>query len=132
MEKVNLIAKELGFRVNRSYEHISYYYLEDDNANAITNINGESLIVQVSYCYGSNAKLWYKKGYTSKILPNWWVVRCFVTNNEGVCYEAYNPCVKPSVDNKRLVNNYDWILEATEDNFRELLIEILKRFKNED
>lgn len=132
MKKANLIAKELGFNVKNSYEHTSYYYLEDDNNNTKTNSNGEALIVQISYCEGSNANLWHKMGYTKVLLPNWWFARCYVTNKDNLCYEAYNPCVKLSDDNKRFVVNFDWTLEANENNFRKLLIEILKRFNHED
>lgn len=137
MKRVDLIAKELGFGVKRTSDFNAYYYYEDENGFNKANSKGETLIVEISECYNdckskhSLPVIWYNKGYTKELIPNWWSVETYVTDKEGRCYGAYNPTHKPSEDKKRFVINFDWHLSATEDNFRKLLTEILRLFNEE-
>lgn len=88
---------------------------------------GESLIVEFSRCESSNtrgdcARLWYKHGYTSRILPTYWAVSTYATDADGNCWGRYNPTI-----NAVGKLDFDWVLEATEENRVKLLNEIMRR-----
>jgi len=87
---------------------------------------GETLTVEVSIVTNpkvrnSLTELWHKNKYTSKILDNFWFITVF-TENESGSYRKYNPIIKEK-DNKI---NFDWILEATEENLNSILNEIIR------
>lgn len=88
---------------------------------------GESLVVEFSRCESSNtcgdcARLWYKHGYTSRILPTYWVVSTYATDAYNNCRGRYNPTI--GADCKL---DFAWVLEATEENRVKLLNEIMRR-----
>lgn len=118
------IAEVLGFtEIRRSCDFWALYSYEGKNSR------GETLMVEL--CYNNTekfAKLWQKSGYTKKYTPEWWGVRCYVTDVDGACFEAYNPTIKLSDDGHRFVINFDWHLEATPNNAEVLLKEVIKRF----
>ena len=87
---------------------------------------GESLIVDFSRCESSNthnscARLWYKNGYTSRILPTYWAVSTYAIDADGSCWSRYNP-----IKGARYPD-FTWVLEATEENRVKLLNEIMRR-----
>ena len=87
---------------------------------------GESLIVVFSRCESPNthnscARLWYKNGYTSRILTTYWAVSTYATDADGSCRFRYNPLI--GVWNP----DFTWVLEATEENRVKLLNEIMRR-----
>lgn len=136
-QKIDKIAKQKGFAIKRTCENNAFYYLMDETREGWNKYNakGESLCVEIGMGqnYVPNSKhslpyLWYKNGHTEKILQNWWEVQTYITKEDGMCYRAYDPTIKPSDDGKRFVINFDWMLDATEENFEKILDEILKRF----
>jgi hypothetical protein len=97
------------------------------------NDKGERLVFSIDGCTNPGGKnslpyLWYKAGYTSKILETYLVLDTYVHDTEGACFRAYDPTVKVSDDGKRLVINFDWMLEDTEENRQKLINEMLKMF----
>lgn len=70
--------------------------------------------------------LWKKEGYIKKTLPTWWSITTYVTNKNG-CWGRYNPQIRRSEDGKRNVINFDYVLEATEENKILLINEVIKR-----
>lgn len=93
----------------------------------------ERISVEFVECANSGAKnslpnLWKKHGYTDKTLGTYWAVSVFAENVDTCVYrECYNPTVKFSEDGKRMVLDFDWVLEATSENRETLLREIEKR-----
>ena len=98
-----------------------------------TNKKSESLIIELSKCEDSSyknslPKLWYKNGYTDKVLESYWSIQTYVKDSEGQSYGRYNPQHKLSEDTKRSVINFDWMLEATEENKEKLIDEVYRIF----
>lgn len=64
--------------------------------------------------------IWYKAGMTDKILPSYWAIQVYVTNKDNLCYGRYNPTINR--DECKL--NFEWVLEATEENKQKLIDKI--------
>ena len=108
-----------------------------------TNSLGETLEVDIAKCTDPGGKkslpaLWYKAGYASKRLLTWWSVTTYVTSPDGCCRRDYNPqtIFKEKMHNNRIIGcqpciNFEWLLEATEENKKKLLNEVERRFLNE-
>ena len=67
--------------------------------------------------------LWYKKGFIKEKLENYWHVAVYVYDKEGTCYGKYNPQILPGGTKI----NFEWVLEATEENKERILHEIIKK-----
>lgn len=98
------------------------------------NKEGERMVVEVNLCYNDNGKhslpvLWYKHGYTDRLILNYWSVRTYIYDKEDRCYGRYD-FVKKSEDGKRYVIDFDWHFEATVENLEKLLTELLRRFES--
>lgn len=65
---------------------------------------------------------WLKNGSLNKCLDSYWYVKTYVTDQLGNCLERYNPIVK---SNNRI--DFNWIMEASENNRFMILNEIMKR-----
>ena len=92
----------------------------------------ERLVLEVNCCYNEKSPnclpvLWYKNGWTDRLILNYWSVRPYVYEKNGDCYGRYD-FVKPSEDGKRRVIDFDWLLEATTENLEKLVVEMLRRF----
>ena len=99
------------------------------------NAKGEKITVEFCKCENPGGKnslpyLWKKNGWMNRILENWYSVTVFATDKNGSCFGKYNPQTKKTKDGKRNVINFDWMLEATEENAAKLLNEIEKRAFN--
>jgi len=87
-----------------------------------TTLGGE-LIVDVTKCEPDNTsrhslpRLWQKGGYIERLLENYWNVETFAYDDKGGCWGKFNPQIIPG---KNKIN-FDWMLEATEENKRKLL-----------
>lgn len=97
------------------------------------NEKGEKLIIELCKCTnsgGNNALpvLWKKHGYTDGVLETYWSISTFVTDTEGNCYGMYNSQHKLREDGKGMVINFDWMLEATEENKEKLINEVFRIF----
>lgn len=136
-KRVDEIARQLGFEVERTVENIAFYHYKE-NGEYKTNAKGETLIVDVGYCSNfGKGKFdlpwsWYKSGKTAEFMPEYWGLNTYVTDKDGQCWGGYNPTVKPSEDQKRQVIDFDWHFSATEENFKKLLEEVLRRFNTPD
>lgn len=71
-------------------------------------------------------KIGYKKGFIKELLENYWNIMVYVYDKEGNCYGRYNPQILPHGTKI----NFDWVLEATEENKDLILHEIIKRTYN--
>lgn len=108
--KIEQVVESRGF----------YSFMEKNN-------KGELLTIEFTKCEDNDmknslSKLWHKKGYTDTILNSYWCVNTYVIDSEGSSYGRYNPTVK------KYEIDFDWTLEATEENKEILLNEIYNRF----
>lgn len=98
------------------------------------NKKGESLSVEITEIYPDNTSknslpnLWKTHGYTNKLYNNYLYVQCYCRDKKGNCWGRYNPTTKLSDDGKRLVINFDYLLEVSEKNKQYLLDLIYKMF----
>ena len=63
--------------------------------------------------------LWVKHGYLKKFISSTWHLELFVRDNEGNCWNKYNPQIIPGQHKI----NFNWMLEATEENLIKLINE---------
>ena len=98
------------------------WYVEFKEKNQL----GEKILVEFSYCENSGGahslpNMWYKNGYIDRVLKNYWSISTFATDPSGMCRGKYNP------QHKKFKIDFDWMLEATEENAAKLLKEVEKR-----
>lgn len=99
------------------------------------NSKGEKIAVEFTKCIPDNSRkyslprIWKKNGHISKLLNSYWCIDTYVTDDKG-CWGRYNPQTKLSDDGKRSLINFDFMLEATEENKQLLLDEIVTRAFN--
>lgn len=67
--------------------------------------------------------VWYKKGFIKERLKSYWHVTVYAYDEKGACWGRYNPQILPGGTKI----NFDWVLEATEENKESILHEIIKR-----
>lgn len=92
------------------------------------NIKGEKLVFKLSKTVNSGGVnsvfyLWFKEGFTKKLLSSYWCLDPFVYDKDNVCIRAYNPTI--TKDHKI---NFDYILEATPENAGKIVTEMIRRF----
>jgi hypothetical protein len=96
------------------------------------NSKGEKIMVEFVKCISdlnnknSALYIWKKAGYIDKLLETYWNIEVYVYDTEGNCWGRYNPQVKLSENGKRYVINFDWLLEATEENKQRLIDEVYR------
>lgn len=106
---------------------------------------GERLLVEIAICSADPKDkqcLPYvakKLGWSDKLLSTWWGVQTYITDAEGNQWgDLYNPTITREVyeylgdgmepeTRYRSVQDFDWWLEATEDNAKKILEEIERR-----
>ena len=71
-------------------------------------------------------KLWSKGGYINRVLETYWSIETYVKDTEGNSYGIYNPQHKLSEDGRRMVIDFNWMFEATEENKEKLINEVYK------
>ena len=134
MEQIKI--EGLNFLVKSGFGKTAFYYLCDDNGLDMRNKKGEKIMVEVCWCVamGKNdlPHKWHKSGMTKELLSEWWSINTEVTNNKNVSYRGYNPQVKFDETRKRNVINFDWMLPATDENLKALLLEVGRRFMGEN
>ena len=89
---------------------------------------GETILVELSKCEdyggkGSLAYLWYKARKTPVRLKDWWYVSVYVTDEDGHCWNRYNPQI---IYNARPIIDFDWMLPATPENAQKILAEVAR------
>lgn len=93
------------------------------------NEKGELLQIELSKCIPDNSSpsslpvLWKKHGHIDRILESYWCVSTYVTEDNGNCYGRYNPQIRKDVHKL----NFEWVIEATEENRIKLLEEFERR-----
>ena len=95
----------------------------------------ETLKIELVECINPGGKkslpyLWYKGGYTDKILDTYLCIHTYCRDSENNCYGRYNPQTKRSEDGKRNVINFDWMFENTEENKQKLINESIRLFES--
>lgn len=90
------------------------------------NALGEEIVVEFRKNENTHGKhslpaMWKRKGFIDKEPETWWGVQTHVTDRQGRCSGKYNPTTK---DGKL---NFEWLLEATEENRQKIIDEIYRR-----
>lgn len=74
-------------------------------------------------------RTWKRLGYTKTVIKEFWSVLTYATDKNGQCWGRYNPQHKLSEDKKRLVLNFDYVLDGcTAENMETLIRATAKRF----
>ena len=99
----------------------------------ITFTNNKNEIVEVEFfsCEYSGPhslpKLWEKAGYVSEIFDRYLWADVYATDENGNTWNKYNPQQKKAEDGARMVLDFEWVREDTEENRKALLVEIVRR-----
>lgn len=101
-----------------------FYYFNDRNYKG-ERFEVEFVKVENNH-KGHLINLWYEKGFIKERLENYWQVTVYAYDKEGNCYGRYNPQILPHGTKI----NFDWVLEATEENKERILYEIIKATYN--
>lgn len=97
-----------------------------------TNQKGENVLVILSRSHSEKKNKynlmnqWIKCGYTKKFIADRITVETYATNEKNECYGHYNPTHKLSDDGKRMVINFEWVLEDTEENRQKIIDEVIR------
>lgn len=130
MKSYSFMEKEkvMNFEIRKMCD--TRYFLEYKGKNK----NGEKLTVEVSFInfdnFGNDSLpvLWKRHGYTKELVTNYIAISTFVIDKDGDYWGWYNPCHKLSDDKKRMILNFDYMFDISEDNLKNILKEIEKRF----
>lgn len=118
-----------NFKLTYQNEYRKVYISE------IENKKGEKIIIELCRSFYDNKNknslpnLWLKHSYTNHLYNSGLWVNCEVIDKKGNHIRKYEPTTKLSEDKKRLVIDFNWLFEATEENEKKLLKETIKRFK---
>lgn len=126
MEKVRMNLEIGGheYTIEKMSEIREFYHFNDRNSKG-ERIEVEFVKIENNH-KGHLINLWYKKGFIKKQLENYWHITVYAYDKEGTCYGKYNPQILQHGSKI----NFDWILEATEENKKRILHEIIKRTYN--
>lgn len=119
----------MEYTIEKGNGSLTWIYITEPNRKE------ETLTIELSECKNPGGKnalpyLWYKAGYTDKILDAYLCIHTYCTDSEGKCYGRYNPQTKESEDGKRNVINFDWMFENTEENKQKLINEVIRLFES--
>lgn len=119
----------MEYMIEKGNGSLTWIYITEPNRKE------ETLTIELSECKNPGGKnalpyLWYKAGYTDKILDTYLCIHTYCTDSEGNCYGRYNPQTKESEDGKRNVINFDWMFENTEENKQKLINEVIRLFES--
>lgn len=93
------------------------------------NDKGELIQVELTKCEPDNSKkesipnLWKKYGYMERVIDSYWDISVCATDENEYCRIKYNPQCK----NDSLKIDFDWMIEATEENKIKILEEVERR-----
>lgn len=118
---------------------MKYEIEKRDNGSAWIRVIGknakqETMTIEIVGCKNPGGKkslpyLWYKEGWTDKVMETYISCNTYVDDSEGFCFGIYNPTVKLSDDGKRSVINFDWLLEDTEENRKRIIEACIELFE---
>lgn len=119
----------MKYTVEKKTDNLEFIYVTG------TNQKKETLIIEIVGCSNPGGKnslpyLWYKAGYTNKVLNTYLSIHTYCRDSEGNCCGRYNPQIKRSDDGKRNVINFNWVFENTEENKQKLINEVLRLFES--
>lgn len=119
----------MAYTIEKYTDSLTKIYITEPNKKE------ETLTIELSECENPGGKntlpyLWYKAGYTDKILDTYLCIHTYCTDSEGNCFGRYNPQTKESEDGKRNVINFDWMFENTEENKQKLINEVIRLFES--
>lgn len=119
----------MAYTVEKYTDTLTKIYITKPNKKC------ETLMMEIHECTNPGGKnalpyLWYKAGYTDKILDTYLSIDTSCTDSEGNCWHRYNPQTKRSDDGKRNVINFDWMFENTEENKQKLINEVIRLFES--
>lgn len=119
----------MTYTVEKYTDSLTKIYITQPNKKS------ETLMIELMECKNPGGKnalpyLWYKAGYTNKVLDTYLSVDTSCTDSEGNCCHKYNPQTKRSKDGKRNVINFDWMFENTEENKQRLINEVIRLFES--
>lgn len=102
------------------------------------NSKNEQIMIELSKCTSDHSKnslmnLWLKNGYLKNFIPTYWNIQTYVTDKKGNCYGRYNPQTKMHTryEKGKLVEcrpilNFDYVVEATEENKNWLIDQVIQ------
>ena len=98
------------------------------------NAKQETMTIEIVHCENPGGKnslpyLWYKNSWTDKVMETYISCHTYVHDSEGSCFGIYNPTTKLSDDRKRSVINFDWLLEDTEENRKQIIEACIELFE---
>lgn len=119
-----------------NYTRTSDEFVKSRETIKFTNKHGEAIQIDLYKTKAYKQKnsimhLWVKNKFLPKFIENYITVNTYATTANGDCFGWYNPANKISDDKKRLVLNFDWVLEDTEEN-RQAIIDEVVRLANAD
>ena len=118
-KRKNTLNENIILDEKHSFENHLWY--------SFMNTIGENVVIEITKTtHGLKSKrdlmrIWHKHGWMSERLSTHWSVNVYVTDIVGDCWGRYNPQV--TKDHKI---NFDWILEATEENKIKILNEVYR------
>lgn len=97
------------------------------------NAKKEKLTIEIVHCENLGGKkslpyLWWREGWTDKVIETWIGCSTYVHDSEGGCYGGYN--VTERYNGKKNVINFDWLLEDTEENRKKIIEACIKLFES--
>ena len=97
------------------------------------NAKQETMTIEIVHCENPGGKnslpyLWYKNGWTDKVMETYISCNTYVYDSENGCYGGYN--VTEKYDGKRNVINFDWLLEDTEENRKKIIEACIELFES--
>lgn len=110
-------------KMTETCEFITLLELNEMKEEITIEVTKVTCNLKSKYCL---MNVWKKEGYIKKALPTWWSIHTYVTDKNG-CWGKYNPQTRRSEDGRRNVINFDYVLEATEENKILLINEVIKR-----
>ena len=93
---------------------------------------GDKFIIEISKCEHNLEhkhdlmNVWKRHGYISERIPTHIYINTYYTDINGVCHGYYNVMNKLSDDRKRLIIDFDYLREWTEENIKELVAECIR------
>lgn len=115
-----------------NYTRTSDEFVNGKETIKFTNKHGEAIQIDL-YRTTADEKsetdlmnLWIKHKYIKKFIKNRITVQTYAATANDDCFGWYNPTNKISDDKKRLVLNFDWVLEDTEENRQKIIDEVIR------
>ena len=119
----------LNYEIDKRNPYVTWVKVLGENEKQ------ETMTIELIHCENPGGKkslpyLWYKDGFTDRIMETYVGCNTYVNDSEGGCRGDYNPQTKRSEDGKRNMINFDWLFENTKDNRKKIIEECIRRFES--